>query len=155
MAAATLVGQNLGADQPLLAARSGWRSMRGALAVMGSVGLAIVLAARPLASLFGAAGEETTALAVTFIYILGAAQPLMAIEFSLSGALRGAGDTRFPLIAILVGLLVFRLGAAVLIAKPLFGTVTAVWLCLIADYAVKASMLSWRFASGRWQALEV
>jgi putative MATE family efflux protein len=155
MAAATLVGQNLGAEQPQLAVRSGWRSMRGALAVMGSVGLAIVLLARPLASLFGAAGAETTSLAVTFIYILGAAQPLMAIEFSLSGALRGAGDTRFPLLAILVGLLVFRLGAAVFIAKPVFGTVTAVWLCLIADYAVKAALLSWRFASGRWQALEV
>jgi putative MATE family efflux protein len=155
MAAATLVGQNLGAEQPQLAARSGWRSMLGALAVMGGVGLSIVLLARPLASLFGAAGEETIALAVTFIYILGAAQPLMAIEFSLSGALRGAGDTRFPLLAILVGLFVFRLGAAVLIAKPLFGTVTAVWLCLLVDYAVKAAMLAWRFASGRWQALEV
>ena len=31
---------------------------------------------------------------VIFIYILGAAQPLMGIEFSLSGCLRGAGDTR-------------------------------------------------------------
>ena len=47
MAAATLVGQNLGADQPLLAARSGWRSMRGALAVMGSVGPWILSALPP------------------------------------------------------------------------------------------------------------
>ena len=92
---------------------------------------------------------------MTFIYVLGAAQPLMALEFALGGALRGAGDTRFPLFAILTGLFVFRLGAAVFIARPFFEGVTAVWLCLLADYAVKAALLSWRFASGRWRSLHV
>jgi Na+-driven multidrug efflux pump len=150
-----IVGQTLGADRPEQAARLGWRGMRGAVGVMGCLGLTIVFFARPLADLFGAAGDETITLTVVFIYILGAAQPLMAIEFALGGALRGAGDTRFPLIAILVGLFGFRLGAAVLIAAPLFGTVTAVWCCLLADYAVKAALLSWRFASGHWKTVKV
>ncbi len=154
-AASTLVGQNLGAERPDLAASSGWRATGGAVAVMGSVGLMIVILAVPLAGWFGAAGEATTTLTVTFIYILGAAQPLMALEFALGGALRGAGDTRFPLLAILIGLFVFRLGGALLIAEPLFGTVTAVWCCLLADYAVKAALLSWRFASGRWATVRV
>jgi Na+-driven multidrug efflux pump len=123
--------------------------------VMGAVGLLIIALAPSLAGWFGSAGETTTNLAVTFIYILGAAQPLMAVEFALGGALRGAGDTRFPLVAILTGLFVFRLGAAIFIAGPIFGTVTAVWCCLIADYAVKAAMLAWRFANGRWKRVEV
>jgi putative MATE family efflux protein len=154
-AAATLVGQHLGARRPELAARVGWRAAGLAAAVMGGVGLAIGVAAAPLARLFGAAGSETIALSVTFIYVLGAAQPLMALEFALGGALRGAGDTRFPLFAILTGLFVFRLGAAVFIARPLFDSVTAVWLCLLADYAVKAALLCARFASGRWRSLRV
>jgi putative MATE family efflux protein len=154
-AAATLVGQHLGARRPELASRVGWRAAALAVGVMGGVGLAIGLAAPQLARLFGAAGPETIALSVTFIYVLGAAQPLMALEFALGGALRGAGDTRFPLFAILTGLFVFRLGAAVFIARPLFDGVTAVWLCLLADYAVKATLLSWRFASGRWRSLRV
>jgi Na+-driven multidrug efflux pump len=79
----------------------------------------------------------------------------MAVEFTLAGALRGAGDTRFPLLALLTGLVVFRLGGAQLLAKPLFGSVTAVWLCLLADYAVKALLLAWRFRGGRWQRVEV
>ena len=41
---------------------------------------------------------EVVRLTVAFIYLLGAAQPLMAVEFALGGALRGAGDTRFPLL---------------------------------------------------------
>jgi putative MATE family efflux protein len=154
-AAATLVGQNLGAGYPEQAARSGWRATAGAVLVMSTVGLAIILFARPLVDAFGAVGEPTANLAVIFIYILGAAQPLMAIEFTLAGALRGAGDTRFPLFALLTGLLVFRLGAAYFIARPLFGTVTAVWLCLLADYLTKAVLLTGRFRSGRWKSVRV
>jgi len=155
MAAATLVGQNLGAGAPEAAARAGWRGMLGAVAVMGGVGLAIVLFARPIVGLFGAVGQETIDLSVTFIWILGAAQPLMAIEFALAGALRGAGDTRFPFLTSVIGLFVFRLGGTLLIAQPLFGTVVAVWCTLLADWAVKAALLFRRFAAGRWRQIDV
>jgi Na+-driven multidrug efflux pump len=50
---------------------------------------------------------------------------------------------------------VFRLGLAVLVARVFGGNVVAVWCCLLADYAVKASLLSLRFASGRWQHARV
>jgi Na+-driven multidrug efflux pump len=79
----------------------------------------------------------------------------MALEFSLGGGLRGAGDTRFPLVAMLTGLFVFRLGGALLVAEPLFGTVVAVWCCLLADYTVKAALLLVRFAAGRWKEIDV
>lgn len=155
MAASTLVGQNLGAGLPKVAERLGWRSAINAVAVMGGLGLVIIVFARPLANVFGAVGQETIDLTVSFIWILGAAQPAMAVEFALGGGLRGAGDTRFPLVVVLTGLLVFRLGLAVVVAKPLFGTVEAVWCCLLADWSVKAVLLSWRFASGRWKRIEV
>jgi putative MATE family efflux protein len=154
-AASTLVGQYLGAGRPDDAARLGWRSNRGAMIVMSAAGLAIVLLARPLAGLFGAAGRLTVDLTVTFIYVLGAVQPLMAMEFALGGALRGAGDTRFPLVAILTGLFVFRLGTAHALQALWTPSVVHVYLCLVADYAVKALMLAWRFSSGRWRATRV
>jgi putative MATE family efflux protein len=156
MAAATLVGQHLGAGQPQQAARSGWRATLGAVTVMATVGLSIVGVARPMASWFGATGAHTVDLTVIFIHILGAAQPLMAVEFALGGALRGAGDTRFPLVSILTGLFLFRLGGALLLMRlwP-DANVVAVWCCLLADYAVKAALLSGRFASGRWKRVRV
>ena len=55
----------------------------------------------------------------------------------------------------LLGLFFVRLGTALLIAKPLFGSVVAVWLCLIADYACKAMLLSWRFARGHWKQIAI
>jgi putative MATE family efflux protein len=154
-AAGTLVGQYLGADRPDEAARFGWRAAGGAVAVMGALGFSIAACARPLASLFGAAGETTVELTIRFMRILGAVQPLMAVEFALGGALRGAGDTRFPLAAMLTGLFVFRLGSALALQHWADPSVVQVWLCLVSDYAVKALMLGRRFASGRWQAIRV
>jgi Na+-driven multidrug efflux pump len=122
---------------------------------MAVAGLAIIGVAPVVAGWFGATGADTVHLTVLFIYVLGAAQPLMAIEYALGGALRGAGDTRFPLFAILTGLFVFRLGGASLVTHVLSGGVVAVWCCLLADYAVKALLLAGRFASGRWQHVRI
>jgi MATE family, multidrug efflux pump len=81
---------------------------------------------------------------------LGAAQPLMAIEFSLGGALRGAGDTRFPLLTTFTGLIVGR----VLLSSVLTSLGCSVeWIygALLADYILKAIMLVSRFRSNKWQ----
>ena len=155
IAASTLVGQYLGAGQPEAAARAGWSANRRAVAVMGGLGLAIIAVSGSVTRLFGAAGAETTALTVSFVMILGAAQPLMAIEFTLAGALRGAGDTRFPLWVILTGLFAVRLGGALAITSLFDASVIMVWSCLLADYAVKALLLSRRFAAGRWKTLRI
>jgi Na+-driven multidrug efflux pump len=97
---------------------------------------------------------EVVRLTVVFIYCLGGCQPLMATEFTLGGALRGAGDTRFPLIVVLVGLVGVRVTLSAVFAW-LRLPVEWIFAALIADYVVKAAMLSWRFRSGRWKTLEI
>jgi Na+-driven multidrug efflux pump len=89
-------------------------------------------------------------LAVVFIRLLGSVQALMAIEFTLGGALRGAGDTRFPLFVVLAGMVVMRLGTAVTL-RALGFSIEWIYAALLADYAVKGAMLVWRFRSGRWK----
>jgi len=110
-AAGTLVGQNLGGRRPDLAERSGWESTRLSIFMMSGLGLLIVAFARPIARCFI---DDPLVIddAVMFIQVLGAAQPLMAIDFTLGGALRGAGDTRFPLWSVLIGFYICRLGFA-------------------------------------------
>jgi Na+-driven multidrug efflux pump len=79
-------------------------------------------------------------------------QALMAIEFTLGGALRGAGDTRFPLFVVLAGMVVMRLGTAVTLRRFGLG-VEWIYAALLADYVVKAAMLIWRYRSGRWKTV--
>jgi MATE family, multidrug efflux pump len=149
IAAATLVGQHLGANDPEGAARSGWHAMGLAVAVMVVFGTAIVAAAEPLAR-FLIDDPAVVRLTVVFIYVLGSVQALMAIEFTLAGALRGAGDTRFPLFAVLCGLFGARIALAGLFAA-LGLSVEWVYAALIADYVVKVALLVGRFRGGRWK----
>ena len=95
------------------------------------------------------------ALTVDFIWILGAVQPLMAIEFALGGGLRGAGDTRFPLLTIFIGLFVCRLVPASVAALVYGASIQLVWSALILDYSIKALLLVVRFQRGRWKRIEV
>jgi len=151
IAASTLVGQHLGAGDPEGAQGSGWRAMRLSVAAMVVLGVSIVAAARPIARLL-IDDPEVVRLTVAFIRVLGAVQPLMAIEFSLGGALRGAGDTRFPMITVMTGLLAVRLVLASLFAAA-GSPVEWVYGALVADYAVKSSMLVARFRGSRWQSV--
>jgi putative MATE family efflux protein len=151
IAASTLVGQNLGANDPAAAERSGWRAMWLSVGVMVVFGSAILLLAEPIARLL-IDDPEVVRLAVVFIRLLGSVQALMAIEFTLGGALRGAGDTRFPLFVVLAGMVVMRLGTAAVLTRLGF-SVEWIYAALLADYAVKAVMLVWRFRSGRWKTV--
>jgi putative MATE family efflux protein len=153
-AAATLVGQHLGEGDPARAERSGWRSMWGAIALMTAMGAATIAAAEPLARTFSD-DAHVIELTVNFIWTLGAVQPLMAIEYALGGALRGAGDTRFPLLAIFAGLFLCRLAPAAIAAYVFEARVQLVWSMLVLDYALKATLLVWRFRRGRWKTLVV
>ncbi|MGH7788976.1 MAG: MATE family efflux transporter [Candidatus Binatia bacterium] len=153
-AASTIVGQQLGARQPEAAERSGWAANRLAMMAMSVAGLLIFIFARPIAALF-IDDAEVIDDAVSFIRVLALAQPLMAADSTLGGALRGAGDTRFPLLTVVLGFYGARLGFA-WAAAYLFGlSLTWVWAALLGDYVLRAGLKAWRFNSGRWQRIHV
>jgi putative MATE family efflux protein len=153
-AASTLVGQQLGARQPHSAERSGWEANRLAMLCMSAAGIVIFVFARPIAQLFIDDAEVVTD-AVAFIHVLAAAQPLMAADSTLGGALRGAGDTRFPLVTVIVGFYVARLGCAWAAANIFSLGIAWVWAALLGDYVMRATLKSWRFNSGRWKRIQV
>jgi Na+-driven multidrug efflux pump len=70
----------------------------------------------------------------------------------MGGALRGAGDTRFPLFAVAAGLLGARCTLAALFAWRGLA-VEWIFAALIGDYVVKAILLTHRYRSGRWQSV--
>jgi putative MATE family efflux protein len=149
-AASTIVGQQLGARQPRHAERSAWEANWLAMGMMSVAAILIFIFARPIASLF-IDDAEVINDAVSFIRVLAAAQPLMAADSTLGGALRGAGDTRFPLLTVIVGFYGARLGFAWAAANVFDLSLAWVWGALIGDYALRAALKAWRFHSGVWQ----
>ena len=150
IAGSTLVGQNLGANDFDAAARIGWRTCRMAVISMAVLAFIVVVFAEPFARFFLGRDQLTIKYTVQFTYILAAMLPLLGVEVSLSGALRGAGDTRFPVLSTFCGLIGMRCGLTLLFT---WMGLPVIWVygSLIGDYIVKAILLIWRFHSGRWK----
>ncbi len=153
LAAATLVGQQLGAENVEGAVTAGWRALRMAIAAMCLLSLLLAVYARELAE-FMISDPETISLTAAFIYLIALSQPVMAIEITLGGALRGAGDTRFPLIATTLGMILGRIIPAIIFVSLEF-SVYWMFATTLFDFALKAVMLITRYRSGKWLHLRL
>lgn len=150
IAAATLVGQQLGAGRPDLALAAGWRSLRLALLAMGALAVVQVWYANELAG-FMIDDPEVIHLTVVFIYMLAASLPMMACDLTLAGALRGAGETRFPLKSTFCGMIFGRLLPA-WVFLTLGLSVYWIFSVMMLDYSIKAFLLVRRYRSQKWLA---
>lgn len=122
-AAAVLVGQHLGRRDPQGAARAGWAAILLVLGVMSSAALAFLLAPGAWISLFT---RDTAVIAIgaQLLGVAAAFQLFDGLQVTATGALRGLGETRVPMIISLIGywlsglplgwLLCFRWGYGVL-----------------------------------------
>jgi putative MATE family efflux protein len=153
-AASALVGQALGMGDPRPAVRSGWAAVRMAFLWATLAGVVFMVVPRFLLGIF-TSDQRVVDAGVGAMAIIGIGQPAQAAIFTLGGALRGAGDTRFPLVATIVNWLVVRLPLAYVLAFPLGLGLTGVWTAIAADYFVRAGLLAWRFNSGAWQRVRV
>jgi putative MATE family efflux protein len=148
IAGATLTGQHLGASDPDKAYDSGFKAARLTMLSMGTLGVLLALYSRELSTFF-INDVDVVNKAVIFVWILGIMQPFMAIEFSIGGAVRGAGDTKSPLIITLIGLVLVRVPLALLFYS-LGLSIEWIYATLIADYFLKGVLLAIRYKSRRW-----
>jgi putative MATE family efflux protein len=149
IATATMTGQNLGAGLPELAEQAAWRNVRIAFAIMAVLGLIIGLNARLIGSFF-INDDLVLDYLVALVIMVAIVQPMMSIEFTLGGALRGAGDTRSPARIMFSG---FLFGRLMLTGVFYWLELSVYWVyaALIADYIIKSGMYLIIFRRGRWK----
>jgi putative MATE family efflux protein len=158
IAAMALVGQNLGARRPADAARAGWTAFGlGCLAtcLMGAVFFTF---APQMARFFNPeeAQRPIVDAAVPALRLVALAMPALASTIVFTQALRGAGDTRVPVLFTWFGFLVVRLPLAVWLTSPAWGLgLYGAWLAMCADLFVRGTFFVVRFAGGRWQRIVV
>ena len=154
LSAATLVGQNLGAVDKQAAKRSGWTCLFWAIVFMCSLGIMYFFMARVIASLF-VKDQEVIKVAVSFIKVMAISQLGMAIFFTLAGALRGAGDTRSPLLVTLLGMYGIRIPAAWIVTSILGMGVEITFSVLFFDYIVRISTILYIYHRGKWLGTKI
>ena len=151
ISSATLVSQHLGAGDKKGAYDAGWRTMRTCVYIMIAGGALMSFFAEEIAR-FMINDPEVIALLVPFTYIISCSLPLMGIEFSMAGALRGAGDTRYPMMVTL-----FSIGFSRLLVPFILVQIGAdvMWLYAtsLLDFGIKSSLNMRRFRNKKWLQL--
>ncbi len=167
-AAMTLVGQNLGAGRPAQAARSGWVAFAMGCAMMSVMGALFFTFAPEMFTFICPHPEQRPVIeaGVPVLRLEAFAEPALASIIIFLCALRGAGDTRVPVLLNCLGLFGVRIPLAYLLTQdtfalglsshwpggnPLFGA----WIAMVADLAVRGCLFFYRYSSGRWQEVRV
>jgi putative MATE family efflux protein len=153
MAATTLVGQSLGAKEIDQAERAGLETRR--LGILVAVPLAIVFffCGYQIASLY-TNDTEVAKLAAGPLKIVAIMQPLQLTQFILAGALRGAGDTRWPLLSTFIGIWGIRVVLAKIFIGLGFGLIGA-WAANFCDQLFRSIFITIRYNSKRWQRMRI
>ncbi len=154
LAATTLVGQGLGAKEPDVAQQRGYTAYRMGTALMTAIGLFIVLFPSQLMGFF-TNDPEVIAVGTTPLRTVGMIQPILAATMIFSGGLRGAGDTRFPMIITAIGIWLVRLPLAYFLALGLDWGLLGAWGALGFDWSLRGVLNFLRFRSGRWKTIDV
>jgi putative MATE family efflux protein len=154
LAAASLVGQALGAGDARAAQRWGWDVVTVAVAIMGGLGVPMLLVPDLILGAF-LPDAETLALARLPLRLVGATIVVDAFGMVLQNALLGAGASRQVMtVSITVQWLVF-LPAAWLVGPTAGFGLIGIWLCLVGWRALQAAVLTAIWQRRRWAEIRV
>lgn len=154
VAAATLVGQNLGARKANEAQKYGLMSYLLATGFMVAVGIIFYIFAPFLADLFS---EDLVVidLVVKVLRIIALVQPFLCITLVITSALQGAGDTKFPMYSTFIGIWGVRVLGVYFLGLKLKWGLVGVWLAVSLDIIIRGIILMIRFLKGKWKKIEV
>ncbi|NLM37962.1 MAG: MATE family efflux transporter [Firmicutes bacterium] len=150
VAATTLVGQSLGAEKEEQAEDYAKIVHKIALAVAVFNGLLFVLFSHPMALVY-TSDPVVSAEAAMVLKILSLALPGQSTQFALAGALRGAGDTMYPLYASALGIWVFRVAVAAIFVRIFHWGLAGAWAAFVMDQYTRSAVVYLRFRSGKWK----
>jgi putative MATE family efflux protein len=153
-AAATLVGQNLGAGHPDRAEKSVWRAAFLNMIFLGTIGIVFLLFAKPILGFF-TNDEEVLRNGVQCLQIVSLGYVFYAYGMVISQSFNGAGDTQTPTIINFVGFWLFQIPLAYSLAIIFeWGTPGAYAAISIAESAIAIGGIL-IFRKGKWKTTKI
>jgi len=157
-ATTALVGQNIGAGDREEARRSTYIALRVAWVYSGFMVLLFVFGTRYLvgafASGFGANAAQIASLAVVMLRLAAIYTLADSAQLVFTGALRGAGDTRWVMRMSIVLHWVFS-GVAIFLIRSIQADPVTVWVVFIAFVLGLGLVMFLRFRSGKWRQIQL
>ncbi|MDR3588086.1 MAG: MATE family efflux transporter [Negativicutes bacterium] len=153
VAAMTLTGIHLGKGLPHRAEQYVWLTNNIALWSMTAMSVIFIVFSRQITGLF-IEDPAVVQWGAVCVAIAALEQPTIAITYVLGGALRGAGDTRWPMYVTATGIWLLRIPLVYLFIVVWGWDITVAWFVTAADFLVRSAVLWRRFSSGHWQKLK-
>ena len=152
--ASTLMGQSLGAKNEQLARMYTRMCQRIGFVIAIGMSLFIFFGSQTLAEFYSTEPEiiRNTMIALTIVAFV---QPFQSHQLITSGALRGAGDTVWPLIAIFVGSIVIRVSLGYIFVNIIGLGLAGAWYAVFIDQFIRWLIILFRFKSGKWKNIRI
>ncbi len=153
-AAATLVGQNLGAGHPERSEQAVWRASFYNLVFLGGVGLLFVIFGESIVRAFST-DPAVLAHGTSALRIISAGFLFYAYGMVITQAFNGAGDTRTPTLINLFCFWLWEIPLAWVLAKPLGFGPTGVFVAVLIAFSTCAVVSVTLFRRGGWKTVKV
>ena len=153
-AAATLVGQNLGAKQPERAEKSVWLTGVYNMIFLGSIGIVFITCTQPIIRLF-THDPAVVPLAVSCLRILSCGNICYAFGMVMLQAFNGAGDTRTPTIVNFFAYWLLEIPVAYVLAVPMGLKSKGAFLSILIAESAIAVVSAVLFRCGKWKGQSI
>lgn len=154
IAAATMVGQSLGGDDRGRALRVGHEAVRQCSLLAAVISLVFFFGAEAIYHLMHT-DPVVHAAGVTAFRMNACFQIPLAVSIIYVFALRGAGDTRSPLLINVFGVVAVRIPLAYLLGIVYEWGLLGAWIGMAADVTVRAVLVGIRYARGQWTSTRI
>lgn len=154
-AAATIAGQNLGANRPDRVVHGVHVAAGIGLGLAAFVGALFLLIPDRLLGLFGMANPDVVALGTQLLGYLSVSGLFITVALTYTGALQGTGDTRSPLYISIVSQIVIPLGLCAVFDATRGLRPADIWLAIVLGHAARCALSVLRFRQGKWRGIEV
>ena len=154
VALTSLVGQNLGAGKPDLAEKYIKEALKIGLICSSIFVGAFLLVPQWIARIFS---NEQAVIdnIIKCLFMLALVTPGQLLQIAICGGLRGGGDTRWPLISSMTGILGVRTVLTLVFVQVLDLGLVGAWAAMALDQNLRAFIIYRRYRSGKWKTIRV
>ena len=150
VATTSLVGQNLGKKRPDLSIMYGKIGTRLAWAVAAVLSITALFARYQFPRPFAGGDLVVIDMTAGLILIMAFILPFQTAQIVMAGSLRGAGDTRYVAMTMLITVALIRPISGFVLTYPIGLGLTGAWIAILFDQIVRLMLLFTRFTRGRW-----
>lgn len=154
MATTPIVGQWLGRGSYETARARALTAVKIGIVIMTSIGIVLAVFGRQLMGLFST-DPEVIELGRYLLILAAIFAGFDAISIVFMGALRGAGDTRWVMVALMIGAWVINLPLALFFAHVLKQGALGAWYGATIYVIVLSGAFAWRFFHGEWRHINI